>query len=330
MSRDFKNKRGFGLVELLVSISIMAVILSVVISRQAIYTDAAALTNLADQISLTLVEAQAYGIGVKEFTPGSSDFTIGYGVAFSLLDSGSNTAYLSFADRDVNQIYNGDWSCSTGGASDECLSKVNISRGNHIDSLCIVVSSGTDLCNLGRIDASFLRPNTEARLALFDTDGANVSPPANAIGVRVILKSPNNTIRTVSIYYTGQISVGFSGASSSDTCNGSAATIVGTSNDEILNGTIGDDVIVGNGGNDIISGGNGNDIICAGSGNDIISGENQNDTIIDTGGNNTVDGGNGNDDITTGSGNDNIDGNNGNDDRCVPGGGNDIVENCEL
>ncbi len=50
------------------------------------------------------------------------------------------------------------------------------------------------------------------------------------------------------------------------TCNGLAATIVGTSGNDVLAGTAGDDVIVGLGGNDKINGKGGNDTLCGGAG----------------------------------------------------------------
>ncbi len=56
-------------------------------------------------------------------------------------------------------------------------------------------------------------------------------------------------------------------------CNGSLATIVGTSGDDVLIGTAGHDVIVGLGGNDQIWGGAGRDTICAGHGDDMIAGD---------------------------------------------------------
>lgn len=59
---------------------------------------------------------------------------------------------------------------------------------------------------------------------------------------------------------------------SGPTCNGKAATIVGTAGDDILVGTDGVDVIVGFGGNDEIIGKKGNDILCGGPGRDRITG----------------------------------------------------------
>lgn len=201
-----KDNRGFTLIELIVSIGIISAILAMVISNQSTYTDLVALTNLADEISLTIFQAQAYGIGVKEFSPASGDFTISYGLTFSLLGSGSASAYLLFADRNDNKIYDGDWSCLTGGAS-ECVGKVNISRGNIIDSLCVVRISGLDQCNVAsRIDISFARPRTEAQLVFFN-NGGQVFSPSNVKGVRIVLKSPGGSTRSVVVYETGQISV---------------------------------------------------------------------------------------------------------------------------
>ena len=201
----YRKNKGFTVVELIVSITIVSIILTVVILNQSTYTDSLALTNLADEISSTVSQAQAYGIGVKEFSPGSSDFSAAYGLAFSLLASGSNSAYIYFADRNGDDIYGGDWTCPIGGAS-ECLSKTNISRGNIINSLCAVIDAGADQCNIGRVDVSFARPSTEASILFFDLGGGSISP-ANMKGAKIMLMSPKGAIRSVTVYKTGQISV---------------------------------------------------------------------------------------------------------------------------
>ncbi len=214
MSHHFKNNhrftyrstvKGFTLVELLVSLGIISVILSMVVFNQNKYTDAASLSLLADEISQTVSQAQAYGIAVRELSPGTADFTVSYGITLSILTSGSNVAYLFFADRNDNNLYDGDWTCPLGGAS-ECLEKVAIRHGNYIDSLCVIRENDTDLCNVGRLDVSFVRPKTEAQILFFDTSGAPLNP-AGSIGVRVVLKSPSGNIQTVVIYETGQVSV---------------------------------------------------------------------------------------------------------------------------
>ena len=200
-----RNNKGFTLVELVVSIAIMTVILTVVILNQSTYNDGIALTNLADEISLSISQAQAYGVGVKEFSTGSGEFSASYGLAFSLLASGSNSAYIYFADRNGNSLYDGNWTCPIGGAS-ECLGKVNISRGNYISSMCIVLTSGSDLCDVGRVDISFTRPSTEANMLFFDTSGQAYNP-GSIKGAKITVMSPKGLSRSIIIYLTGQISV---------------------------------------------------------------------------------------------------------------------------
>ena len=205
MSLYFKS-RGFSLVEVLVSLSIITVILTVIVLKQSSYVDSAALSNLADEISLSLSQAQAYGIAVKELTPGSSDFSASYGLAFSLLSDGSNINYIFFADRNNNNIYEDGWSCPLAAAS-ECLEKTAISRGNYIDDICIVRTSGDDQCGSARrVDINFERPETSSHLTFFNNGGQTMSVQ-NLKGAKIVLKSPAGLSRSVVVYTTGQISV---------------------------------------------------------------------------------------------------------------------------
>ncbi|HEX5918693.1 MAG TPA: hypothetical protein VFY76_12600, partial [Nocardioides sp.] len=61
-------------------------------------------------------------------------------------------------------------------------------------------------------------------------------------------------------------------ASAAGTCEGRAATHLGTPGDDVLTGTDGDDVMVGLGGDDTISGLLGNDVICGDEGTDRLEG----------------------------------------------------------
>ncbi len=204
---------GFSLVELLVSISIVALIMTVVISNQANYTDRANLTNLADEIGLSISQAQAYGVSTKEFPTNPGEFNASYGLTFSLLGNpaGSSLAYLYFADRGnpSNKRYDdgGNWiTCTPGGAS-ECLQKTNISGGNDIQSLCMIINLLADDCTTPRrIDISFDRPNTEAQIIFFNNLG-NTYTNSAMIGARIILRSASGLTKSVLVYKTGQVSI---------------------------------------------------------------------------------------------------------------------------
>jgi hypothetical protein len=73
-------------------------------------------------------------------------------------------------------------------------------------------------------------------------------------------------------YYSDFVNAGFDASFTNGppSCNGLAATIVGTPGDDIIDGTAGNDVIVGLGGADTITGNGGADTICGGDGEDTI------------------------------------------------------------
>ena len=105
------------------------------------------------------------------------------------------------------------------------------------------------------------------------------------------------------------------------TCQGKAATRVGTPGNDLIFGTDGNDVIVALGGDDVVFGRGGNDTICLGDGRDIAFGGDGNDVIL---------GEEGKDIIFGGTGNDSLDGGSGNRDFCHGGLGIDTATNCEL
>ncbi|MGB3922155.1 MAG: prepilin-type N-terminal cleavage/methylation domain-containing protein [Minisyncoccia bacterium] len=206
-----KNK-GFTFTELMVTITITTVILTVLLLNQSKYNDRLVLNNLAEDTSLRIAQAQAYGSGVREFSTGSGEFSASYGLTFSLInddDDGSPTAYLYFADRNNNDFYNGDWTCVIGGAN-ECLERINILRGVYIEAVCMIIAPATSECgppnSPRRVDITFNRPNTEAQLIFFNSSGGQVTNP-NMVGARIIFRSPNTTATSgVTVYTTGQIS----------------------------------------------------------------------------------------------------------------------------
>ena len=68
-------------------------------------------------------------------------------------------------------------------------------------------------------------------------------------------------------------------AQTATTCNGVAATIVGSPGNDDISGTSGRDVIATLGGDDKVRAQGGNDLICSGAGNDDIRGDAGTDNI---------------------------------------------------
>ncbi len=153
-----------------------------------------------------------------------------------------------------------------------------------------------------------------------------------------VIDTPTNTVvATVGVGDVPQ-GIAITPALTGPTCEGQAATIVGTAGADRLFGTAGPDVIVGLGGNDGIYGYGGGDVICAGDGNDVVAGGAGNDLIDGGNGDDRVTGDAGNDDVRGGAGSDRVFGNEGNDqidggpafDYCYGGTGTNTFAACEV
>lgn len=204
----FLDKKGFSLLELLVSIAIVSIITTTVIVNQSTYSERAALTNLADDISLAVFQAQAYGIGVREFNPGSGEFGAAYGLHFKTTATGGGNEFISWGDLNGNGVYDSGWNCPTGVGS-ECISKTSFTRGNTLSSICFIRNNGsTDpiSCQMGAAHISFARPDPNATIVIMHSAGDPIEPDVYK-GVRINLISSSGYTRSVSVFKTGQVSV---------------------------------------------------------------------------------------------------------------------------
>lgn len=118
------------------------------------------------------------------------------------------------------------------------------------------------------------------------------------------------------------LAIGHPASAAPPTCDGRAATIVGTHGDDWLQGTGGDDVIVALGGADHVNGRGGDDIICGGGGDDEIHGGRGDDRVFGDGGDDDEHGGGGRDVLSGGPGDDRLNGGFGAD-RTLGNGGSD-------
>lgn len=187
-------KKAFTLAELLVSMTIITVILSVVLFNYGGFNDNLAISGAVQEMAVTMRQAQTYGISVKEAGSGTSQFNYAYGIYFSSV-SGSNDRYIIFVDSNNNNKYDA--------GADVTVETVNLRNGVIISSICDATTcpaTGTSILNV-----TFLRPNPDARIYFANSSNAIVSGP-NTTG-RVRLSSPKGKISYVIIENTGQIAV---------------------------------------------------------------------------------------------------------------------------
>lgn len=197
-----KNKKqrvylanGFGLVELLVSVSIMILVMGVVLSRNSAFNGASLLRAQAFDLALVLQEMQSLAISATNDESGDNYRNV-YGLVFDKSDSKANS-YIIFRDADADFSYD----------ADEIFGKQGIIDNRYkIDDIKFLDSSGAYSQN--KVTILFKRPNFDA---LFYDSG---SPVDSAVyGVQIVIRRKGTTgdgvdkVRIVEVSRTGQITV---------------------------------------------------------------------------------------------------------------------------
>ena len=191
--RSYKlSQLGFGLVELMVSISIMVLITSVILVKNNSYNGATLLRNQAYEIALQLREVQLLSISAAE---SGSGFRNVYGVHFS---TAANNTYFIFRDKDSDYYFD-DADGERFGKQGSLDSKFVIDAIRLIDSPDPLV----------QLSITFERPNFDAKF--YEGSLNFVAPAVSAVEIDVRTKGTtglgSGKIRTVEITRTGQITV---------------------------------------------------------------------------------------------------------------------------
>jgi len=175
-------KKGFTLIELMVSVGIFALMTAFFLFRSDKFDGGIILTNLAYDVALTIREAQTYGMNVMRDPSGS--FTSPYGVYFNLSNP---TQFILYTTTDSQGRYN---------ASSEIVKTYNIRRGNRVDFICYGTSAATCNQTPTSLSIAFIRPHPEA---IFGS-GSNYAV------IRLRGRDGEST-RNIVVRKTGQISV---------------------------------------------------------------------------------------------------------------------------
>ena len=197
--RAGKSAGGFGLVELMVSISIMMILTTIIIVRQSSFNGAVLLRSQAYEIAFTLRRAQLLAVsgnnrGVAVFATSTQQ----YGVYF---DTNAPNTYILFHDLDANGQWNSlvDAQVGAPGTIDKRFAIRAISDLDGDD----ITRSGTGF------NISFVRPNFDAKFNDTVDPGYETGNPAVYIDIAQVNKVGDEpgTVRRVEISKTGQISV---------------------------------------------------------------------------------------------------------------------------
>ena len=196
------HKKGFTLIELMVTVTIMMIMTSVVLFDYNTFNDSSVLNNLAYDMSLTIRQAQVYGTAVRENGNGTSagspitvgsvnNFVSSYGVHFDHNNPNSFTLFTA----DITGTYD----------PANVLQTYQFQRGIKISQLCASYPC-LDATTLGTIDIVFKRPDPEANITASVDGTASVGQVVSS--ANIVLQNGNGAIsKSVVVYSTGQISV---------------------------------------------------------------------------------------------------------------------------
>ncbi len=186
------KKGGFTVLEMVIVLGIVTMISSVVLANYPAFNERLGVRRAAEDIASLIRQAQAYGLGVKEFGAGSGIFP-GYGIYFKRYASVGVPAnfYILYADSNNNLIYD---------APGEKISELSLQGAAVIDDICGDQKQATPgPCGKGNLYVEYLRP--QPSVSLRTADGVSYSD------VEVKIKGPRGTTKTIVIWISGQVSI---------------------------------------------------------------------------------------------------------------------------
>ncbi len=207
-------RRGFTLVELLVTISMFVILTGVVLLNSKNFDNSILLKNFTYDVALTIRQAQSYGVNVRESNTGSfNKVNQGYGVYFDINSStGSDKNFILFndtgnsPDKKYNDAPNSSDVRECDVANSECIQKYSMTKGTKIVGMCVgVVADCPDgIYNTKQLSILFYRPKLEAKIYSWNDSGTKSSDLNYA---KITLSSAGGATSTINITSVGQIYV---------------------------------------------------------------------------------------------------------------------------
>lgn len=235
-------KKGLTLIEMVVVVSIFAVVSSILLFRYSDFSTSASLRNTTQDVALSVRKAQTYATNVQRAATTDQNEKIypAYGIHFGLIPfdfiptQGSTRRFVIFADAGnfrtassytANKTYEGGVinSCGIrplGNTDTECLETYVIAGSDRVTRFCVPSQTvpGTEQCYTdGFLNVTFRRPSPDAIICLQNQgplEPEGTYPRISGVCdrgedfsyVKIVIRSARGVERTVTVWNTGQIS----------------------------------------------------------------------------------------------------------------------------
>lgn len=180
------NRRGFSLLEVLITAAIIGVVTALVVVRYGAFNNSVLLKSQAFEMALDLRESQVFAVSVRGE---GATFREAYGMYFDIRASGGNpNQYVLFLDSDDDGEYD---------TGEEIGNPYTIDSRFEIETLCV----NSCAANTERLSVVFKRPDFDAQ---FDAAGVSGALTDGSIVIRSLTGTET---RTVHLSAAGQITV---------------------------------------------------------------------------------------------------------------------------
>src|SRR3989339_507350 len=184
--KTFPTSNGMTYVELIVVLSIFAVMSSIVMFNYSGFQAKIDIKNLASDIALKVVQAQKPS----------------YGVYFDITSDSNKRSFVYFVDLDyTTPPQNGFFDGSGSGCTFECIEQITMTRGDYISSLEVFYQDNFVPEGLNDLTISFSRPNSGAVIKSSTVFSGIISY------VQITISTPNSTTAKIKLYPSGRIQV---------------------------------------------------------------------------------------------------------------------------
>jgi len=203
LNKKISYNRGMTYIELIVVLSIFAVLSGTAVYNHGIFQSKVEIKTLASDMALKIVESQKSSLSGKlpplsQQSQIDSTWKPSYGVYIN--PSSDNKSFVYFVDL-KNPAQNGLYNTSTCPGSGECLERITITKGNSISALNVFYQGDTNAYNLGDLTVTFKRPNSTPVIK----SSTAFTSTINYIQITVI--SPKAQIAKIKLYPSGRVQI---------------------------------------------------------------------------------------------------------------------------